>query len=52
MKQLSERMKHKMEMQDIITNVQLVSIRVAYLLYKLTDAIDFLQCSESFTIYY
>jgi hypothetical protein len=50
-KQLSERMKHKMETQDANYKCAiLVNIRVTCLLYKLVDAIDFLQCNELFVI--
>jgi hypothetical protein len=48
-KQLSEKVKHKMETQAVNYKCAiLVSIKVACLLFKLVDAIDFLQCSELF----
>jgi hypothetical protein len=50
-KQLSEKVKHKMETQDVNYKCTIpVSIKVTCLLYKLVDEIDFLQCSELFVI--
>jgi len=50
-KQLSERMKHKMETQDVNYKCTIpISIEVVSSLYKLANATDFLQCSELFVI--
>ncbi len=51
MKQLTEKLKHKMEKKDTTYRCAVqVNIRVACSLYKLAHVAEYLQCSELFTI--